>query len=185
MGLLLGLDTPLLAIQLIWLNLVTDGLQDMALSFERETDTIMKNKPRKVNENIFEKNLIEQILISGLFIGGIVFIIWWILINEVKMDATIARGYVLALMVFMQNIHVINCRSESKNLLEMNFKQNKFILFTIAVSIILQILVMEVPFLSNLLQTQSISYLHLILLLCVSIPILFVMEAYKQFKKRK
>ncbi len=185
LSIMFNLPVPLLAIQLIWLNLVTDGLQDMALSFERETDTIMKNKPRKVNENIFEKNLIEQILISGLFIGGIVFIIWCILINEVKMDTTIARGYVLALMVFMQNIHVINCRSESKNLLEMNFKQNKFILFTIAVSIILQILVMEVPFLSNLLQTQSISYLHLILLLCVSIPILFVMEAYKQFKKRK
>lgn len=46
---------PLVAIQLLWLNLVTDGLQDMALSFERETDTIMKQKPRKTSESLFEK----------------------------------------------------------------------------------------------------------------------------------
>ena len=185
LSIIFNLPLPLLAIQLIWLNLITDGLQDMALSFERETDTIMKQKPRRTNENLFEKELIKQIFISGFFIGLIVFIIWWILIKEVNMNESLARGYVLALMVFMQNIHVINCRSESKSIFEMNFKENKFIMFTILSSIILQIIVMEVPFFSSLLQTKSISYLHMILLFCVSIPILFVMEAYKHFKKRK
>ena len=185
LSIIFNLPIPLLAIQLIWLNLVTDGLQDIALSFERETNTLMKDKPRSTKENLFEKKMIEQILISGLFIGIIVFVLWYILINEIKMDISIARGYVLALMVFMQNIHVLNCKSETKSVFEMKLKENKFVLLTIFGSIILQILIMEVPLLSEILQTSNISLLHLVLLLSMAFPILFVMETYKRFKNRK
>ena len=182
LSILFNLPIPLVAIQLLWLNLVTDGLQDIALSFERETDIIMKKPPRSPNESLFEKNLVVQILLSGLFIGIIVFIIWYILISHVKMEVSHARAYVLALMVFIQNIHVINCRSEVKSIFKMNFRENKFIIFTIITSISLQILIMEVPYLSKFLQTYSVPVLHMFILLCVAIPILFVMEAYKQFK---
>ncbi len=182
LSIIFNLPIPLVAIQLLWLNLVTDGLQDMALSFERETDTIMKKPPRDPNESLFEKKLVTQILISGLFIGLTVFIIWYILVVQVKMETSHARAYVLALMVFIQNIHVINCRSESKGIFRMNFRENKFVIFTIVFSIVLQMLVMEIPQLSVFLQTYSVPPLHLFILLCVSLPILFVMEAYKQFK---
>ena len=130
------LPMPLVAIQLLWLNLVTDGLQDMALSFERETDTIMKEKPRSTKESLFEKELVKQILLSGTFIGVLIFIVWYILINNFHMEVAHARGYVLALMVFIQNMHVLNCRSESKSVFENGFKQNKFVLFTIVGTII-------------------------------------------------
>ena len=179
------LPIPLVAIQLLWLNLVTDGLQDIGLSFERETDTIMKEKPRKTDESLFEKELVKQILISGLFIGLLVFSIWYILVVQIHMETAHARAYVLALMVFMQNIHVINCKSETKSIFKMNFKENKFIIWIIFGSILLQILIMEVPFLSRFLQTYSVPYLHLALLVLVSLPILSVMEVYKRFKNKK
>ena len=179
------LPIPLVAIQLLWLNLVTDGLQDIGLSFERETDTLMKEKPRRTDESLFEKELIKQILLSGLFIGLLVFSIWYILIVQIHMETVHARAYVLALMVFMQNIHVINCKSEKKSIFRMNFKENKFILWVIAGSILLQILIMEVPFLSRLLQTYSVPYLHLSLLILVALPILSIMEIYKRFKNKK
>ena len=186
LAIILGLEIPLIAIQLLWLNLVTDGLQDIALSFERETDTIMKQKPRDPNESLFEKEIIKQILLSGLFIGIVVTLVWYFLIRVFKMtDLSLARGYVLALMVFIQNIHVINCRSESKSIFENSFKKNPFILMTIVASIILQIIVMEVPFLSRFLQTSQIPYLHLVVLLLISLPILTVMELYKHLKKKK
>ena len=184
LAIIFDLDIPLVAIQLLWLNLVTDGLQDMALSFERETDTIMKEKPRDPNESLFEKNLVEQILISGLFIGIVVFAVWFILCR-IGMETTLARGYVLALMVFIQNIHVINCRSESKSIFENSFKKNPFVLFTIVGSILLQIIVMEVPFLSRFLQTSSVPYDHMLILLLLALPILTVMEIYKHLKNRK
>ena len=179
-----GLPIPLVAIQLLWLNLVTDGLQDIALSFERETDTIMKSKPRPTKESLFEKELVKQIAISGLFIGIVVFMVWSLLL-KLGLETTHARGYVLALMVFIQNIHVINCRSESKSIFENSFKKNWFVLFTIAGSIILQIIVMEVPFFARVLQTYKVPFVHMLLLLVLALPILTVMEIYKHLKKKK
>ena len=184
LSIIFNLPIPLVAIQLLWLNLVTDGLQDMALSFERETETIMSEKPRSTKESLFEKELVKQILISGLFIGVVVFILWYILMKN-NVNVYSARGYVLALMVFIQNIHVINCRSEEKSIFENRFIKNPFILFTIVGSISLQILVMEVPTLSRLLQTTQIPYLHLIVLLLLALPVLIVMEIYKYLKKTK
>ena len=184
LAIVFDLDIPLVAIQLLWLNLVTDGLQDMALSFERETDTIMKEKPRDPKESLFEKELIKQILISGLFIGIIVFLVWYLLMR-IDMNVTLARGYVLALMVFIQNIHVINCRSESKSIFENSFKKNPFVLYTIVGSILLQIIIMEVPFLSRFLQTEQVPYEHMIILFLLALPILTVMELYKHLKKNK
>ena len=184
LAIVFDLDIPLVAIQLLWLNLVTDGLQDMALSFERETDTIMKEKPRDPKESLFEKELIKQILLSGLFIGIIVFLVWYLLMR-IDMDVTLARGYVLALMVFIQNIHVINCRSESKSIFENSFKKNPFVLYTIVGSILLQIIIMEVPFLSRFLQTEQVPYEHMLILFLLALPILTVMELYKHLKKNK
>ena len=178
-----NLEIPLVAIQLLWLNLVTDGLQDIALSFERETDTIMKEKPRDPKESLFEKELVKQILLGGLFIGIIVFIAWDILCK--KMDPIHARGHILALMVFIQNLHVLNCRSESKSVFKNGFKKNPFVLFTILGAIILQIIVMEVPILSRFLQTYNVEYKNLIELFILALPIIFVMEAYKFYKRDK
>ena len=185
MSIVFNLPIPLLAIQLLWLNLVTDGLQDMALSFERETDTIMKEKPRKTTEGLFEKEMLKQIMISGLFMGILVFIVWVFLIKVFNMDENIARGYILALMVFIQNFHVLNCRSESKSVFNNKLSTNKFVIVAIVSSVLLQIIVMEVPVLSNFLQTTSIPYLHLILLILLACPILFVMELYKYIKSIK
>ena len=185
LSIVFDLPMPLVAIQLLWLNLVTDGLQDMALSFERETDTIMKEKPRDTKESLFEKELVKQIFLSGTFIGILAFAVWYVLINKMHMEVAHARGYVLALMVFIQNIHVLNCRSETKSVFENGFKQNKFVLFTIVGTILLQMIVMEVPFLSRLLQTYDVPNLHLIILFILSLPIIFVMEMYKYAKKNK
>src|SRR5574344_1723993 len=99
------------------------------------------------------------------------------------MDVSIARGYVLALMVFIQNFHAINCRSEKKSIFVNKISKNKFIAVAIVGSVLLQIIVMEVPILSNFLQTTSIPYLHLILLIIIASLILFVMELYKYIKR--
>ena len=144
----------------------------------------MKEKPRSPNESLFERELVKQVLLSGLFIGMVVFILWYLLIKN-GMDVKASRGYVLALMVFIQNIHVINCRSEKRSIFQNSFIKNPFVLFTIIGSILLQILVMETPFLSRFLQTSQVPYLHMIILFLIALPILTVMEIYKYFKKRK
>ena len=101
------------------------------------------------------------------------------------MDVSIARGYIMALMVFLQNIHVFNCRSEHSSTFKIPLFSNPLILVAIFSSIILQFIVMEVPFFSTLLDTASIPIKDLIILFSISFIILIVMELYKFIQNKK
>ena len=182
-SILFNLPMPLVAIQLLWLNVVTDGIQNFALSFEQAEKEILKEKPRDPEESIFNKSLISEIVVSGLLIGIIVFVVWYYLINKLNMDVDTARGYVLGLMVFIQNVHVFNCRSEHRSAFSVPLNGNWLIVIGVIVSIILQILVMEVDILSVFLKSVSIPTVHLIYLALISLLVLIVMEIYKKIVK--
>lgn len=182
-SILLNLPMPLVAIQLLWLNIVTDGLQDLALSFEKSENNIMDEKPRSTKESLFNKKLFMEIFISGLTIGLIVLVVWIYLIKYIHMDLYLARGYIMLLMVFLQNIHALNCKSENNSILNRSILNNPFVLFSIIGSIVLQIIVSEVPFFSNIFGIKSVPFIHMLLLLLSSFIILVVMEIYKKIKR--
>jgi len=183
LSIIFDLPMPLVAIQLLWLNLVTDGLQDFALSFEKAETGVMKEPPRNPKESLFNRLLLEEVLIAGIAIGIIVFVLWYYLIQCVEMNVTTARGYVMALMVFIQNIHVFNCRSEKESFYKTSLKSNLLIPVVIFGSILLQILVMEVPILSEFLQTESIPMTDLLQLALFATLILPIIEIYKKLRK--
>ena len=185
LSIMLNLPMPLVAIQLLWLNLVTDGLQDFALSFEKIEPGTMKEPPRSPSESLFNRSLLEEVLVAGVTIGVIVFGIWYYLISKVGMEETLARGYIMALMVFIQNVHVLNCRSEKEPFYRISLKSNLWIPFVIFGSILLQVVVMEVPFLSTFLKTSSIPFPHLVWLVLFSLIILLVMDVYKRIRYPK
>ena len=89
----------------------------------------------------------------------------------------------MALMVFIQNIHVFNCRSERNSAFTVPLKSNKLIVVGVICSILLQIIVMEVPLLSKFLQTVSIPPINLIYLFLLSSTVLIIMEIYKKIRK--
>ena len=179
LSLIFNMPMPLVAIQLLWLNVVTDGFQDLALSFEKSEADIMKNKPISPKETIFNRHMIAEVLVSGISIGLVVFLVWMFLIKKVGMDVSKARGYIMVLMVFIQNIHVFNCRSEKCSSFNVPILSNPFILFSIALAIGLQFIIMEVPFLSSLLQTKTVPISHMIYLFAFALIIFIVMEVYK------
>jgi magnesium-transporting ATPase (P-type) len=86
LSIVLNLPMPLVAIQLLWLNVVTDGVQDFALSFEKAEKGILKEKPRDPKESIFNKELLQEILVSGGVIGAVVFTVWYFLLNKFNME---------------------------------------------------------------------------------------------------
>ena len=180
LSIVLNLPMPLVAIQLLWLNVVTDGIQDFALSFEKAEKGILKEKPRDPKESIFNKELLQEILVSGSIIGIVVFTVWYMLLNKFSMEVSVARGYIMALMVFIQNIHVFNCRSEHRSAFKVPIKNNWLIVGGVAASVLLQIIVMEVPGFSSFLQTVSIPAMHLIWLFAIALSVLIVMEIYKK-----
>ena len=182
LSIIFNFPMPLLAIQILWLNVVTDGVQDLALSFEKPESDIMNYPPRPKDENLFDKTLITEVLLSGLTIGLLVFLIWVYLIKVLNFSVEISRGYIMALMVFIQNVHVLNCRSETKSIFSSKIKPNYFVIFSIIFSIILQFIIMEVPILSSFLKVTTIPFLDLIVLFILSLAILLVMEFYKLIK---
>ncbi|MCI9234321.1 MAG: HAD-IC family P-type ATPase [Bacilli bacterium] len=185
LALTFGMPIPLLAIQLLWLNLVTDGIQDVALAFEKGDKNVMYKPPRKRNESIFNKLMIEEVLLSGMIIGGTVFGFWFYLINIVHMDIESARSYVLLIMVFMQNIHVLNCRSELTSAFKLSIKNNPFVICGILSTLVLQLIVTETPFLSSILKTTSLDSYHILLAFILTIPLLIIMELFKYIKRKE
>ena len=187
LSILFNLDMPLLAIQLLWLNIVTDGLQDMALSFEREEKEIMNEKPRDPRESVFDSLMIQEVLLSGLTMGLIVFITWLFLVKRTSIPVDTARGYIMMLMVFMQNFHTLNCRSEKRSAFSIPLSRNWFVVLSVIGAIALEIIVMEVDIFSYFLKTTSMPVQHVFYMLLISLPVLLVMEAFKKikFKRRK
>ena len=182
LAIIFDLPMPLVAIQLLWLNIVTDGLQDFALSFEKSESTIMQEKPRNPKESLFNSDLVGSVLTAGISIGIIVFALWVYLIKVIDLDVEMARGYVMLLMVFMQNIHVLNCRSEHRSALKISLKSNPLVIFSILSAVVLQIIMMEVPVLSKFLQTSPIPILDIIILFAISILVFIIMEIYKKIR---
>ena len=182
LSIIFDLPMPLVAIQLLWLNVVTDGIQDFALSFEKAENNIMNEKPKDPKESIFDKSLLKEIMVSGTIIGLVVFWVWYYLINIIAMDVSLARGYIMALMVFIQNIHVFNCRSEKKSAFSVPIKNNLLVVGGVICSVLLHVVVMETSLLSNMLQTSSLPPLHLVYLFLISLIVLIVMEIYKKIR---
>lgn len=174
-----GAETPLLAIQLLWLNVITDGFQDISLSLEKPEANIMFEKPRPTNESLFSKSMVCQCAVMGATIGLVVFASWMMLVYTFDFDVVVARSLVMALMVFLQNFHALNCRSEKQSITKISIKSNWFFFAAVFGSIGLQILFMEVPALSQLLDLTTVPYGALCLLLAVSLIVFVVGELYK------
>jgi magnesium-transporting ATPase (P-type) len=100
-SILAALPIPLLAVQLLWLNLVTNGIQDVALAFEGGEPGAMKRKPRKPDEGIFDRRMVRQTILSGVTIGALAFASWYWHIKTLGMDEALSRNAVLLLMVLL------------------------------------------------------------------------------------
>ena len=184
-ALLLGLPLPLLAVQLLWLNLVTNGIQDVSLAFEKGEKGAMKHPPRNPKESIFDRLMIEQNMISGLTMGILAAGLWYYLLEYTTIEEASARNLVLLLMVFLQNFHVFNCRSERVSTFKVPLKNNIILVFGVLLAQGIHILSMQIPFMQQILGVEKISFDQWILVAILAIPIILVMEIYKMIKNAR
>ena len=168
----------------MWLNLVTNGIQDVALAFEGGEPGAMKRPPRKPSEKIFNPLMINQTIVSGATIGLIVFGLWYYLNTYTKMDEIHARNLILLLMVFMQNIHVFNARSERVSAFKVPLKRNIILVFGVMAAQGIHILSMQIPFMQNILRVEPVTFSEWLYILALAIPIILVMEVFKYFHRK-
>jgi len=183
LSLLTGLPLPLTAVQLLWLNLVTNGIQDVALAFEPREGNEMSQPPREPKEPIFNRMMVERTLISAFVIGLLAFITFQTLLTA-GMDVDAARNSTLLLMVLFENVHAFNSRSESRSVLNHNPLGNPLLFFGTIIAQLVHIATMYVPGLSSVLGMQPVSFAHWLQLLPVALVILLVMELHKWARRR-
>lgn len=179
-----GLPIPLLAVQILWLNLVTNGIQDVALAFEAGEKRVMNVPPRSPKEGIFNRKMIEQVLLSGLTMAAVCFIAWFWLIRSGWEEAA-ARSSLLTLLVLLQFYHVMNCRSESTSVFRIPLKNNPILILGMFIAFVLHVLATEVPFLQSLLRTESLPIQYWLIYAAAGVVILVVLEIYKWISSKQ
>ena len=175
----LDMPLPFVAVQLLWLNVVTDGIQDFALSFEKAEKDILREKPRNPKESIFDRTLLHKILYSAAAITAVIFALYFYRVRVAHVDIVVARSYTMCLMVFIQNIHAFNCRSEKQSVFKIRLLSNPVFLFGIIGTILLQLIVMEVPIFTEFLQTISMPPMLVAEFFGIALIILVALELYK------
>lgn len=177
-ALLAGLPLPLLPAQILWLNLVTNGIQDVALAFEPGEDDVLKRKPRAVDEKIFDRLMIERTIIGGLVMSTVTFIsFFWMLQQDWEIERI--RNSVLLLMVLFQNIQIGNCRSETKSAFVHSPLRNPILLFGTIFALAVHLLAINVPFTQGFLQTRPVEPMEVLTLLGLALTVLAALELHK------
>ncbi len=179
-----GLPIPLFAAQLLWLNLVTNGIQDVALAFEGKEPDILKRRPRRPDERIFNRRMIEQVALSGCWMGLVAYAVYAYLLNVAGYETGAARNVVLLLMVLFENAHILNCRSEYRSAATIRPTGNLLLIGTIILAQAIHIVSMWVPGLSDVLGTAPVSPLTWLVLLTIALTVVMVVELYKKFRVR-
>jgi len=182
LALLTGLPLPLIAVQLLWLNLVTNGIQDVALAFEPGEGDELHHPPRSPREPIFNRLMIERVVISALAVGTVAFVVFqWLIDRGYTLDE--ARNGTLLLMVLFENVHVFNCRSEVRSVFRHSPFGNPILLVGTVVAQLVHIGAMYTPWISDVLHVQPVSPQHWLELLGLALTVLIVMELHKAVRR--
>ncbi|MDH3747520.1 MAG: HAD-IC family P-type ATPase [Gammaproteobacteria bacterium] len=173
-----GSPLPLLPVQLLWLNLVTNGIQDVALAFESGDESIRWRKPRPPKEPIFNQLMVERTVIAALFMGVVGFgLFTWALANG--WSEVSARNALLLLMVLFENVHIFNCRSEIRSVFSRSPLKSPVLMIGMLLAFSVHVAMLYLPIGSAFLATEAVSGDTWILLLSLSLPVLLVMELHK------
>ncbi len=181
-GLLLGLPLVLIPIQILWINLVTDGLTAIALGLEPAERDVMRRRPRDPHESILTRNAYLVVLIIGIWLGLLTLYVFSSL-YEVDIDR--ARTMAFTGLVIFELYNVLNFRSFRFPLHRIGFFTNPTLILAILGTLALQALVVYVPILQVFLGTAPLALADWGLLALLGLPILIAGEAYKAIRLRQ
>ncbi|WP_394147422.1 cation-translocating P-type ATPase [Shewanella atlantica] len=179
LSVLFALPIPLFPLQILWLNLVTNGVQDVALAFEPGEGNEYSQPPRPPKEPIFDRLMLERVCISALVMGSVAFGLFAMSL-EAGMSEEAARNMTLMLMVLFENVHALNSRSEHRSLLVVPLFSNPILLVGIIIAQGIHIGAMYIPGLSDALQLSPISFYHWLILLATASVLFIVDEIHKK-----
>ena len=181
-GLLLGMKSPLLAIQLLWVNLVTDSLPAIALVLELPEKDIMERKPRDPRKSIFADGLFGKIITEGLMIG--MFTIIAFSIGNKYYGLEVGRTMAFISLGMLELIHSFNIKSEETIFTKKLFN-NKYLISAFILGAILQVGIVFIPVVADLFKLERLNLVQWGITIIISVMPIIIMEIQKKFDKLK
>lgn len=181
-GLVLGIKSPLLAIQLLWINLVTDSLPAIALGLEKEEENIMSRLPRNPKKNLFADGLWWKIMIEGAMLG--MFTLLAFSIGNRLYSVEVGRTMAFLTLGILELVHSFNIKSE-ESIFKIGIFENKYLIGALVLGVILQVIVVVVSPLAqvfSLVPLTGIQWLYTILIAVAPIPIVEIQKAVNGYK---
>jgi magnesium-transporting ATPase (P-type) len=173
-----GMPLPLLPVQLLWLNLVTNGIQDVALAFEPSEGGVLRRKPRPPREPIFNRLMIERTIIGAIVMGCVAFGVFaWLL--SAGWSEVSARNGILLLMVLFEIVHIGNCRSETKSAFGLSPLRNPILIAGSALAMLIHVAMMHLPVGRTLLEVEPVKPAVWLALLGCALTIIVAIEIHK------
>lgn len=180
--LLAGLPLPLLPVQLLWLNLVTNGIQDVALAFEPGEGDLLRRRPRAPGEPIFDGLMVQRTLLAAALMGGVAFACFALLLEQ-GWSLPQSRNAVLLLMVLFENVHIGNCRSETRSVFQLSPLGSPVLLAGTLAALGLHLLMMQLPLGRDLLETAPLEPGLGLRLFGLSLTVLLPIELHKLLRR--
>ena len=182
---LLGWPTPLIPVQLLWINLVTDGLPALALSMERPDPDVMRRKPRPPNESLFSREIGFSVLLQGLLVGGTALAAFAIVLAAFPSDPGRARTAVFCVLAFSELMRSFAARSQTRTLFELGPFTNLPLCGAILISVFLQLSVVTMPFAHPVFETAEHFAWEWALVAGLSLVPVTCVEVWKLIRKRR
>jgi calcium-translocating P-type ATPase len=181
-SLLAGTPLPLFAVQLLWLNLVTEGVQHIGLAFEPGEPGAMKRPPRPPDQPIFDRLMIQQVVVSAFTMSVVGFTLFaWLLGNG--WGEADARNLLMLLFVLFENVQVFNARSERVSAFRMPLSRNWLVVAATGGSLLIHVAAMYIPPVAGTLSIAPVPLEWWGILLLLSMTVLVVMEVYKRIRR--
>ncbi|MHB1376338.1 MAG: cation-translocating P-type ATPase [Candidatus Humimicrobiaceae bacterium] len=171
---------PILPVQILWMNLITDGAPALALGIDLAEKNVMERKVSKKREQILNKKTLLSVFYQGLIltIGSLfIYFIGPILFDSHDFihDREVFQTCVFTTLVLTQLFHAYNFRFEEKGIFRKGIFANKFLNFSFLISILLQVAIVYVPFLQSIFKTAGLSlYQWLLVIISSSVPVIII-----------
>ena len=182
LGLILGLKSPLLAIQLLWINLVTDSLPAIALGLEKPEADIMDKKPRDSKKGIFADGLWQRIITEGTMLGILTLVAFSV--GNYLYDIEVGRTMAFVSLGLLELVHSFNIKSE-ESIFKVGLFENKYLMGAFILGVILQIVVVVIPSVAEVFKLVPLTQVQWMYTFGISILPLVIMEIQKAFNKIK
>lgn len=180
---LVGLPAPLIPVQILWVNLVTDGLPALALGVDPVDPNVMKRPPRPPNEPVVTRRRAFLMLAQGSLIALCSLLAFTFVLFIEKEGISRARTAAFIVLSCSQLFHSFNCRSFTESLFKIGVFTNKKLILANGISFLLQMVVVYVPFLQGVFKTEALGAFDWFLVIIVSSFPLWAMEVYKEVRK--